>query len=285
SDPEIEVKILRPQEIPTYVQEGFYDVGITGKDWIKEANADIKTLLDLEYGRVKQVIAVPENFDVHDLTGLITEFAKKNKPLRISSEYLTSTAAHIKSNPAYQRYFGQVDPMIITPWLRTGQNKNVEIFLSFGATEAKPPEDVDAIFDITETGTTLAQNNLKIIDFIMESTAVLVANKNSLKDSKKREKIADMVALLKGVVEARKKLHIFVNVKEENLKTLLENLPALRRPTISKLSEDGWFGVNTIIDKEEFIKMLPKMREIAQGLVVLQPKQILPLDELKQVIY
>ena len=123
--------------------------------------------------------------------------------------------------------------MIITPWLRIGQNKNVEIFLSFGATEAKPPEDVDAIFDITETGTTLAQNNLKIIDFVMESTAVLVANKSSLKDSKKREKIADMVALLKGVVEARKKLHIFVNVREENLQKLLKNLPALKKPTIS----------------------------------------------------
>jgi ATP phosphoribosyltransferase len=280
SDPEIEVKILRPQEIPTYVQEGFYDVGITGKDWIKEANADIKTLLDLEYGRVKQVIAVPENFDVHDLKGLITEFAKKNKPLRISSEYLTSTAAHIKSNPAYQRYFGQVDPMIITPWLRTGQNKNVEIFLSFGATEAKPPEDVDAIFDITETGTTLAQNNLKIIDFIMESTAVLVANKNSLKDSKKREKIADMVALLKGVVEARKKLHIFVNVREENLQKLLKNLPALKKPTISQLSEKGWYGVNTIIDKNEFIRVVPILRKMAQGLVVMEPRQILPLEEI-----
>jgi ATP phosphoribosyltransferase len=280
SDPEIEVKILRPQEIPTYVQEGFYDVGITGKDWIKEANADIKTLLDLEYGRVKQVIAVPENFDVNDLTGLITEFAKKNKPLRISSEYLTSTAAHIRSNPAYQRYFGQVDPMIITPWLRTGQNKNVEIFLSFGATEAKPPEDVDAIFDITETGTTLAQNNLKIIDFIMESTAVLVANKNSLKDSKKREKIADMVALLKGVVEARKKLHIFVNVREENLQNLLKNLPALKKPTISHLSEEGWYGVNTIIDKNEFIRVVPILRKMAQGLVVMEPRQILPLEEI-----
>jgi ATP phosphoribosyltransferase len=280
SDPEIEVKILRPQEIPTYVQEGFYDVGITGKDWIKEANADIKTLLDLEYGRVKQVIAVPENFDVRDLTGLITEFAKKSKPLRISSEYLTSTAAHIKSNPAYQRYFGQVDPMIITPWLRTGQNKNVEIFLSFGATEAKPPEDVDAIFDITETGTTLAQNNLKIIDFIMESTAVLVANKNSLKDSKKREKIADMVALLKGVVEARKKLHIFVNVREENLQKLLKNLPALKKPTISHLSEEGWYGVNTIIDKNEFIRVVPILRKMAQGLVVMEPRQILPLEEI-----
>ncbi|MGC2575106.1 MAG: ATP phosphoribosyltransferase, partial [Candidatus Nitrosopolaris sp.] len=196
SDPEIGVKILRPQEIPTYVEEGFYDVGITGKDWVREAKADITTLLDLEYGKVKQVIAIPETLEVQDLTGLIEEFAAKKRPLRISSEYLTTTSAHIKSNQAYRKHFGELDPMIITPWLRVGENKNVQIFLSFGATEAKPPEDVDAIFDITETGTTLAQNNLKIIDWVMESSAVVVANKNSLKNTKKRQKIADMIALL-----------------------------------------------------------------------------------------
>jgi ATP phosphoribosyltransferase len=280
SDPEIEIKILRPQEIPTYVQEGFYDVGITGKDWIHEANANVSVLLDLEYGRVKQVIAVPESFQFNDLTGLITFFASAGKPLRISSEYLTTTSSYIKSNPAYRKYFGNLDPMIITPWLRVGENKNVQIFLSFGATEAKPPEDVDAIFDITETGTTLVQNNLKIIDTVRESTAVLVANKASLKDSKKREKIADMVALLKGVVEARKKLHIFVNVKKENLGRLLESLPALKKPTISPLSEEGWYGVNTIIDKKEFIRIVPVMRKMAQGLVVMEPRQILPLDEI-----
>jgi ATP phosphoribosyltransferase len=280
SDPEIEVKVLRPQEIPTYVQEGFYDVGITGKDWVRESKADITTLLDLEYGKVKQVIAVPETFAVEDLTGLIEEFAAKKKPLRISSEYLTTTSAHFKSNQAYQKHFGILDPMIITPWLRVGENKNVQIFLSFGATEAKPPEDVDAIFDITETGTTLGQNNLKIIDTVMESSAVVVANRSALRNTKKREKIADMIALLRGVVEARKKLHIFVNVKKENLDHLLKNMPALKKPTISELSEQGWYGVNTIIDKDEFIKLVPMMRKIAQGLVVMEPRQILPLDEI-----
>jgi ATP phosphoribosyltransferase len=170
--------------------------------------------------------------------------------------------------------------MIITPWLRVGENKMVEIFLSFGATEAKPPEDVDGIFDITETGTTLTQNNLKIIEEVAESTAVLAANKQALKDQIKREKIADMVALLRGVVEARKKLHIFVNVKKENLTNLLKELPALKKPTISPLSEDGWYSVNTVIDKNEFIKIVPKMRKMAQGLVVLEPRQILPLHEI-----
>jgi ATP phosphoribosyltransferase len=174
--------------------------------------------------------------------------------------------------------------MIITPWMRIGENKLVEIFLSFGATEAKPPEDVDAIYDITETGTTLVQNNLKVIETVAQSSAHLIANKNSLDDKIKAEKIADILALVKGVVEARKKLHIFVNVKDENLQKLLESLPALKRPTISKLSEEGWYGVNTVIDKNEFIKIVPKLREIAQGLVVMQPKQILPLEELKQVM-
>lgn len=280
SDPEIDVKILRPQEIPTYVQEGFYDVGITGRDWILEAKADVEVLLDLEIGKVNQVIAIPTSFSMNDLDSLIDDFAKKGRTLRFSSEYLTTTSAHIKASRAYKKHFGDADPMIITPWLRVGGNKKVEIFLSFGATEAKPPEDVDAIFDITETGTTLAQNNLKIIDTVATSTAVLVANKKSLKDAAKREKIADMVALLKGVVEGRKKLHVFVNVKKENLDKLLKVLPALKRPTVSPLSEEGWFGVNTVIDKEEFIRIVPKMRKLAQGLVVLEPRQILALDEI-----
>jgi ATP phosphoribosyltransferase len=115
---------------------------------------------------------------------------------------------------------------------------------------------------------------------VMESTAVLVANKNALKVPHKREKIADMCALLKGVVEARKKLHIFVNVRGDNINRLLERLPALKKPTISKLSEDGWYSVNTIIDKSEFIKIVPNLRELAQGLVVIEPRQILPLDQI-----
>jgi ATP phosphoribosyltransferase len=234
----------------------------------------------LEYGHVNQVIAVPESFPVNNLSDLITEFAEKRKTLRISSEYLTTTSSHLKSNSAYNKYFGDSDPLIITPWLRVGTNKNVQIFLSFGATEAKPPEDVDAIFDITETGTTIMQNNLKIIDTVMESSAILIANKASLKNVAKREKIADMLALLKGVVEARKKVHIFMNVKEENVSSILESLPALKRPTISNLSESGWYSVSTIIDKNEFIKILPLLRKRAQGLVVSEPRQILQLDEI-----
>ncbi len=280
SDPDIEVKILRPQEIPTYVQEKFYDVGITGKDWIKETDADIKVLLDLEYGKVKQVIAIPESFEFNNLDEMITYFAENNKLLRFSTEYLKSASKYIKSKQSYKKYHGDLEPTIITPWFRIGNNKNVEIFLSFGATEAKPPEDVEAIFDITETGTTLVQNNLKIIEQVMESTAVFIANKDSLKDPVKKEKISDMIVLLRGAVEARKKLHIFVNVNKENLDVLLKILPSLKGPTVSNLSEEGWYGVNTIINKQDYIRLIPNIRKIAQGLVTLEPSQILSLENI-----
>jgi ATP phosphoribosyltransferase len=210
---------------------------------------------------------------------LIDDFALSKKTLRFSTEYLKSASQYIKSKENYKKHFGDLEPTIVTPWSRTGDNKLVEIFLSFGATEAKPPEDVDAVFDITETGTTLIQNNLRIIDQVMESTAVLIANKEALKDPIKREKIIDMIVLLKGVVEARKKLHIFVNVEKDNLTALLSILPSLKGPTVSNLSTEGWFGVNTIIDKNEFIRLVPTIRKIAQGLVIIEPSQILSMDK------
>jgi ATP phosphoribosyltransferase len=282
NDPEIHMKLLRPQEIPTYVHEGLYDIGITGKDWIRETNADVKTLLDLEYGWVKLIIAVPKTVPYKSLSEMINYFATNGKTLRISTEYLTISASHIKQNDEYKKHFGDADPTVITPWGRSGKNDKIQILLSFGATEAKPPEDTDAIIDITETGTTLEQNNLKPIETIMESTAVLIANKQSLQSSRQKEKIYDIVTLLKGVVDGRKKLHIFVNVKKERLNELMSSLPALKRPTVSPLSEEGWYSVNTVISKEEYVKVIPTLRRLAQGLVVHEPRQILPLEEIKQ---
>ncbi len=279
-DPNIHIKILRPQEIPTYVEEGMYDVGITGKDWIRETNANVDVLLDLEYGYVKLVIAVPKIYDYNSLTELIEAYARSDRILKISTEYLNIVSSYIANNEAYKKYYGDKRPTLITPWWRGGENDKVHILLSFGATEAKPPEDCDAIIDITETGTTLEQNNLKPIEVIFESSAVLIANKESLKDDMKREKIYDILTLLKGVVEGRKKLHIFVNVKKENLDALLSILPALKKPTISELSEEGWYGVNTVISKDEFVKIVPKLRSLAQGLVIHEPRLILPLEEI-----
>jgi ATP phosphoribosyltransferase len=280
NDPEVFLKLVRPQEIPTFVREGLYDVGITGKDWIKETNADVKILLDLGYGKIKIIIAAPKTYNVSSLSDMIREYASNGKTLRISTEYLNLSASYIKQNSEYRKNFGDKDPVMITPWWRKGDNDKVQLILSFGATEAKPPEDTDAIIDVTETGTTLEQNNLKIIETIMESTAVLIANKNSLQDAKKREKIYDIVTLLKGVVEGRKQLHIFVNVRKENLEMLLKSLPALKRPTVSPLSEEGWYGVNTVIHKDEFVRIIPTLRKLAQGLVVHEPRGILPLEEI-----
>ena len=281
-DPQIEVKMLRPQEIPNLVFDGLYDVGITGKDWVLETNADVQTLLDLEYGKIKLVIAIPDSYNFKSLDEMIAAYAKKKKILRISSEYLTSAAKFIKQSKSYKKLYGSKDPLIITPWLRIGSNKNVQIHLSFGATEAKPPDDVDAIMDVTETGTTLTQNQLKIVDTVLESSAILIANKSSLRDKTKREKIYDIVTMLRGAVEGKEHLHIFLNVQEKNLNKLLKELPSLKRPTISPLSEKGWYGLNTIIPKSEFHKLIPKLRKIAQGLVVHEPKQILALEEIKR---
>jgi len=281
-DPQISVKMLRPQEIPNLVFDGLYDVGITGRDWVKETNSDVKILLDLEFGKIKLVIAIPDSYNFKSLDDMILAYAKKKKILRISSEYLTTASKFIMQCKNYKKLYGSKQPLIVTPWLRLGSNKNIQIFLSFGATEAKPPEDVDAIMDVTETGTTLTQNQLRIIDTVMESSAVLIANKTSLKNKSKREKIFDIVTMLRGAVEGKKHLHLFLNVKEENLKKLLQELPSLKRPTISPLSEKGWYGINTVIPKSEFHKLVPKLRKIAQGLVVHEPKQILALEEIKR---
>jgi len=281
-DPQIIVKMLRPQEIPNLVSEGLYDVGITGKDWIGETKANVEPILDLEYGKIKLVIAIPDKYKYKNLDAMIAAYAKQKKILRISSEYLTTASKFIKQLKAYKKFYGSKDPLIVTPWVRLGTNKSVQIHLSFGATEAKPPDDVDAIMDVTETGTTLKQNQLKIVDKVLESNAFLVANKNSLRDKSKRGKIFDIVTLMRGAVIGRKYLHIYLNVEEKNLKKLLKQVPSLKKPTVSPLSEKGWYGVNTVIPKSDFYKIVPKLRKIAQGLVVHETRQILELEEIKR---
>jgi len=211
---------------------------------------------------------------------LIEDFAKNERTLRFSTEYLNLSSNYIMKNKAYKKRFGNKSPMMITPWWRKGDNPKLSLYLSFGATEAKPPEDADAIFDVIETGSTLDQNNLKAIETIMESSSVLIANKKAIADKAKREKIYDVLTLLKGVVDGRKKIHIFLNVKKENLQKLLKSLPSLKGPTISELSTKGWYSINTIVGKDEFLRLLPSIRRLSQGLVVHNPQQILPLEEI-----
>lgn len=281
NDPEIELKVLRPQEIPVAVAEGLHDVGITGSDWVKETGADVEVLLNLEYGYVKLVLAVPKAWaSVNSLSALLERIWAQGQTLRVSTEYLNIAADYIRANKTYQSLFGSQEPSVVTPWWKRGVNPRLSIYLSFGATEAKPPENADAIIDLVQTGTTLEQNNLKAVETLMESSAVLIANKDSLKDPRKREKVYDILTLLKGTVEGKKKLHIFVNVRKENLEKLLAHLPALKKPTISPLADGDWYSVNTVIDRNDFLRLLPILRRLAQGLIVHEPQQILPLEEI-----
>jgi ATP phosphoribosyltransferase len=283
NDPQIEMKVLRPQEIPVFVGEGLQDIGITGEDWVRENRADVEILQNLEYGKIKLIIAVPESVPQDSTMGDFMESVwNQDKSFRVSTEYLNIASEYLKSQPQYKKRFGDADPTIVTPWWRKGENQRAKIFLSFGATEAKPPENADCIMDVTETGTTLEANNLRIIETIMKSSAVLIANKKSLEEPEKREKIFDIVALLKGVVDGSKRIHIFVNVKKANLQKLLTELPALKNPTIAPLADENWVSVNTVVEKDCLIQLLPEIRKLAQGLVVYEPRQVLALDEIER---
>ncbi len=282
NDPDIELKVLRPQEIPVFVAEGLQDVGITGQDWIRETGAEVEILQNLEYGKIRLIIAIPKSLTANSISELMEEVLNKEKNFRISTEYLNIAAEYIKSNRVYQKNFGKSEPLLVTPWWRKGKNQRVKIFLSFGATEAKPPENADCIMDVTETGSTLDANNLKIIETVMQSSAVLIANINAMQNLEKKEKIYDILTLLKGVVDGSKRIHIFVNVKKANLEKLLTQLPALKNPTIAPLANKDWFSVNTIVEKDCLINLLPKIRKLAQGIVVYEPRQVLALDEISR---
>jgi ATP phosphoribosyltransferase len=283
NDPKIELKILRPQEIPVFVSEGLQDVGITGQDWIRETRVDVEVLQNLEYGKIKLVVAIPKASGTsNSISHFMDSLWSKGKNVRVSTEYLNIAAEYIKNNQAYQKNFGALEPLVVTPWWRRGENPRAKVFLSFGATEAKPPENADFIIDVTETGSTIEQNNLKIIETIMESSAVLIANKKALDDPQKYEKIYDILTLLKGVVDGAKRIHVFMNVRKENLERLLTELPALKNPTISPLADKDWLSVNTVLEKDCLIDLLPKIRRIAQGLVVYEPRQVLALDEINR---
>jgi len=262
------------------VAGGVHDVGVTGIDWVLETGAKVEKLLDLEFGRVKVVSAIQKSVKAESINAFFDSRWRRGLPVRISTEYLNLASRYLKSLSSYKKRFGGSEPQVVTPWWTRGRNPKAVIYLSFGATEAKPPEDADAIVDVTETGSSLEQNNLRVADTLMVSTAHLIAGRRAFADPWKREKIYDLLAVLKGVVEARKKVHIFLNVREKDLQRLLKALPALKRPTVSPLSQKGWFAVNTVVAKSELLGLIPALRRMAQGLVVHEPEQVLPLEEI-----
>jgi ATP phosphoribosyltransferase len=241
-DPEIECMLIRAQEMARYVQDGVLDAGLTGRDWVAEYDAKVETVADLIYakqsfGKVRWVLAVPESSSfksVKDLEGKT-----------IATELVEATRRYLSAN---------------------GVTAKVEF--SWGATEVKPPELADAIVEVTETGSSLRANKLRIIETVMESNTQLIANVESWKDAAKRRKLEDIKMLLEGAINALGKVGLMLNVEKRNLDAVLSVLPALKNPTISTLSDEGWLAVNTILDELTVRTIIPRLKEVgAQGIV------------------
>jgi ATP phosphoribosyltransferase len=241
-DPEIECMLIRAQEMARYVEDGILDAGLTGRDWIEEGESDVVAVADLIYakqsfGKVRWVLAVPEASvfqTVTDLEGKI-----------IATELVATTRRYLASR---------------------GVKAKVEF--SWGATEVKPPVLADAIVEVTETGSSLRANNLKIIDTVLESNTQLIANKDSWHCAEKRQKLEDIRMLLEGAINALGKVGLMLNVHKDNLAAVLAVLPALKRPTISHLSDDEWLAVNTILDESTVRTIIPRLKHAgAQGIV------------------
>lgn len=237
-DPRIKkVKILRPQEIPKYIEEGYFDIGISGKDWVMESDADVIEVADMFYsklgeGIVKIVVAVPDGHNI--------KTAKDIKPgSRVSTEYPKLT----------KKFFDRL-------------GIPVDIRYSYGATEAKVPELVDVIVDLTETGSTLRKNGLKIVDTILESNTKLIANKKSWSDPLKRKEIEEIKILLLAVLEARGKVFIVMNVPGDKLDEVVGALPAMKEPTVSKLYKSEYYAVETVVSKSEINILIPKLKSL-----------------------
>ncbi len=235
NDPELEVVLMRAQEIPRYVSEGMLDAGLSGLDWIMENEADVVEVVDLVYAKntsnpIKLVIAVANDSDIHSVTDLNGK--------RIATELVRVTKRYLKEN---------------------GVEASVEY--SYGATEVKVPHLVDAIADITETGNSLKANNLRIIATILESTTKLHANTKSWEDPWKREKLQNLAVLLQGALRARSKVGLKMNVPGDKLNTILEVLPAMRQPTISQLVHSDWVAVEVILEERQVRDLIPALKK------------------------
>ena len=241
-DPDIECMLIRAQEMARYVEDGVLDAGLTGRDWVQESDAQVQTVADLIYakqsfGKVRWVLAVPEASpfrSVKDLHGKV-----------IATELVAATRRYLEAH---------------------GVNAKVEF--SWGATEVKPPVLADAIVEVTETGSSLRANKLRIIETVLESNTQLIANCDSWRDGWKRRKLDDIRMLLEGAINALGKVGLMLNVEKDNLPAVLGSLPALKKPTISHLSDENWLAVHTILDESTVRTIIPRLKEVgAQGIV------------------
>jgi ATP phosphoribosyltransferase len=241
-DPELECMLIRAQEMSRYVDDGILDAGLTGLDWIRENQSDVVEVADLVYakqsfGKVRWVLAVPESSPIQgprDLQGKV-----------VATELVGATTRYLASH---------------------GITAKVEF--SWGATEVKPPELADAIVEVTETGSSLRANKLRIVDVVMESNTKFIANKQSWKNPAKRQKLENLKMLLEGAMAAFGKVGLLLNVSKKNLPGVLKVLPALKRPTISNLSERGWVAVHTILDERTVRDIIPLLKKAGgQGIV------------------
>jgi ATP phosphoribosyltransferase len=241
-DPEIECMLVRAQEMARYVETGALDAGITGRDWVSETGADVAEIGELLYSKqslapVRWVLAVPEDGSIQsvkDLEGKV-----------IATEVVNLTKKYLARH-----------------------NVNARVEFSWGATEVKVPQLADAIVEVTETGSSLRANRLRIVDTVLESRTVFIANRGSITDSWKSEKISNLVLLLSGAIAAYTKVGIMLNVRKENLAAVLGALPALKNPTVSTLSDPEWIAVNTIVDENIVRTIIPRLKAAgAQGIV------------------
>lgn len=226
SDPEITIKIKKPQNIAKLVESGAYDFGITGYDWVVESGSDVKELVDLGFDKVKLVAAIPKDYEI-----------KNSKKIVVASEYERISQRYLKS-----------------------RNYDYVFIRSYGATEAYPPEDADMIIENVSTGQTLIQNNLVSVDTILESSTRLIANKTSILDTKKREKIEDLICVMNSVLLGRGRVMLEMNVDEKKLEDVIAVLPSMKMPTVSKLYGDGGYAVKACVETAAVRGLIPKLK-------------------------
>jgi ATP phosphoribosyltransferase len=241
-DAGLDGRFVRAQEVSRYVEHGYFDCGLTGQDWVRENNSEVVEVCDLVYSRAsrrrsKWVVAVPEESEIQSVQDLAGK--------RIATEVVNLTRDYLQANAV-----------------------TAEVEFSWGATEVKVPDLVDAIVDLTETGNSLRANKLRIVDTIMETNTVLIANKTSWEDPEKRAKIEQISLLLQAALEAHSKVGLKLNIKREKLDGILSELPALRNPTINRLTDEAWVAIDVIVDEKVVREIIPQLKAHgAEGIV------------------